>query len=221
MKAVLSLNNLTKRYPESKSNVLDGITLDIPAGCIVGVIGKNGAGKSTLFRCITGLEPLDGGTIRINGESLSNKDLRKRRKEMGIVFQQLHLFSARTVRENLSYPLEIHGIPKKEREERIDELLAFLGLEAKEGLYPAQLSGGEKQRAAFGRAIAARPKILLCDEATSALDPDSLKTVVELLKRLQKEWNLTILLIAHQLELVQAVCTNIVKIEGGKLCPTN
>lgn len=221
-KPLLSLKNASKKFYRSsiKTKALENINLVIPQGSIYGVIGKNGSGKSTLFRCILGLEKLDEGSILLEERKIpydSPSQLRQVRKNIGVVFQQLHLFSSRTVEENISYPLEIQGTPLKEKNSRVDEILSLMQLQEKRKNYPKQLSGGEKQRVAIGRAIVNHPKILLCDEATAALDTQTQNSIAQVLKKLNTQLGITIVIIAHQYKLVKQLCTHIAFLKNGHI----
>lgn len=217
---ILSVKKLFKKYARKgvEINALNGVDLQVPQGAIMGIIGKNGAGKSTLFRCLVGLESPDSGGVEFDGNELhfNQKDLLQQfRKKIGVVFQHLHLFNSRTVRDNIAYPLEIDGIPLKERYQKVDKLLSLLGLDGKGHHYPQQLSGGQKQRVAIARAVIHNPKLLLCDEATSALDPETLNALLEVFEILRKELNLTIMLITHHPEIVNRLCTHLAVVNDG------
>lgn len=203
---------------------LDDVSFNVEKGEIFGVIGLSGAGKSTLVRCINRLEKADGGEVIIDGVSindLSEEDLRKERKEIGMIFQSFNLFMQKTVYENIAYPLEISKIPKDKIKERVEELLKFIDLAEKRNSYPAELSGGQKQRVAIARAIATNPKILLSDEGTSALDPANTGSILSLLKRIVKEYNTTIIMITHQMEVAKDICDRIAVMEKGKIIEEN
>ena len=216
-KSVVSIEDLTKRYGEEHL-ALGGIDLLVKKGEIFGIIGMSGAGKTTLMRCLTALERPSEGRITIAGEeitALRGGDLRCARKKIGMIFQHFNLFSSRTALDNITYPLEIEGVSKEERDKKGRELLALVGLKEKEGHYPAQLSGGEKQRVAIARALVHEPVVLLCDEATSALDPRTTASILELLAELNERLGLTILLITHEMEVVRQICTHVAVLEHG------
>jgi D-methionine transport system ATP-binding protein len=199
---------------------LEGVNLSIHSGDIYGIIGLSGAGKSTLIRLLAGLETPTTGSIRIEGENigkLDKKSLRFFRKNIGMIFQHFNLLSSRTVQENIAYPLEILGLEKSIQDERIDELLRLVNLSTKKNAYPSQLSGGEKQRVGIARALATKPKILLCDEATSALDPKTTKEILELLKSIHKRSGLTIVLITHEMEVIKRLCNKVAVLDHGTI----
>ena len=218
--AVVSIRQLTKTYDteDGEKKALDGINLDVEAGDVFGIIGLSGAGKSTLVRCINGLEGFDSGEVLVEGQSiaaLKPKELRGVRKRVSMIFQSFNLMPSRTVRGNVEYPLKGIGLSKQKRNERVDELLGLVGLEEKAASYPSELSGGQKQRVAIARALANNPQILLSDEATSALDPTTTKSILALLKSLQKKLNLTIVLITHEMSVIKQVCNKVAVIEHG------
>lgn len=216
---------LSKYFPPpSRSGspvyALKNIHLNIPRGCIYGIIGMSGAGKSTLLRCLTGLDLPSEGKIYFNGAALPHHDPRAFelfRKQIGMIFQHFQLFSSRTVAENIAYPLEIAGSSKKERMERVMELLLLVGLQDKEEYYPAQLSGGEKQRVGIARALAAHPSLLLCDEPTSALDPKATHEILQFLHHLNQTLDITMIIITHQLEAVKQICQRVAVLAHGEI----
>ena len=182
------------------------------------MIGLSGAGKSTLVRCMNLLERPDSGDVLLNGESLlklNKEQLRLRRQKIGMIFQHFNLLEQQTVLENVCFPMEIRGIPKKERREKALELLKKVGLAEKAKAYPAQLSGGQKQRVAIARVLANEPEILLCDEATSALDPETTQTILRLLKTIRDTLGITIVVITHEMRVIQQVCTRVAVLDGG------
>ena len=182
------------------------------------VTGLSGAGKSTLVRCMNLLERPDSGDVLLNGESLlklNKEQLRLRRQKIGMIFQHFNLLEQQTVLENVCFPMEIRGIPKKERREKALELLKKVGLAEKAKAYPAQLSGGQKQRVAIARVLANEPEILLCDEATSALDPETTQTILRLLKTIRDTLGITIVVITHEMRVIQQVCTRVAVLDGG------
>ncbi len=219
---MISIKNLNKKYKSEKEDVLalNDINLDVKRGEIYGIIGPSGAGKSTLIRTINLLEKPTKGHIKISDEDLtglSAKKLRKKRKEIGMIFQDFNLLSSRTVASNVSFPLEISGIPKNKRKKKVNKLLNLVGLTEKADSYPVNLSGGQKQRVGIARALANDPEVLLSDEATSSLDPESTSGVLELLAKIRDELNLTIILITHEMEVIKEVCDKVAVIENGKI----
>nr|HQA48004.1 ATP-binding cassette domain-containing protein [Bacillota bacterium] len=197
---------------------LENVNLDIGRGDVFGIIGPSGAGKSTLLRCINMLEKPTSGSIYIDGTEitgLTKRDLRVVRRQVGMVFQHFNLLSSRTVYRNIAFPMEISGIPKTEIDKRVQELLGLVGLEDKASAYPSQLSGGQKQRVGIARALATRPKVLLCDEATSALDPRTTRSVLELLRSINKQFGLTIVMVTHEMQVIKQVCSRVAVIENG------
>jgi D-methionine transport system ATP-binding protein len=222
---MIELINISKTFAvkNKSTKALDQVTLAIPQGHIFGVIGSSGAGKSTLIRCVNLLEKPDVGQILIHGVDLmllSNQDLIQHRRKIGMIFQHFNLLSSRTVYQNIAFPLELTGTSKKDIQIKVMELLALVGLEDKAHDYPASLSGGQKQRVAIARALANSPEILLCDEATSALDPATTKSILQLLKAINKKLNLTILLITHEMEVIKIICDQVAVIDGGRLIET-
>jgi D-methionine transport system ATP-binding protein len=219
--AVVEVKHLSKIYSgKDTHHALRDVHLQIQKGDIYGIIGMSGAGKSTLMRCLTGLEKPSTGTIDILGQNVANlspKELVNIRRQIGMVFQHFHLFSSRTVAQNIAYAMEIHGISKPDQQKRIDELLNLVGLEGKKNVYPSQLSGGEKQRVGIARALANHPSILLCDEATSALDPKTTRSILQLLQSLNRKLDLTIIVITHQIEVVKQICTRVSVLSHGEL----
>ena len=199
---------------------VDDVTLRIARGEVFGVVGYSGAGKSTLVRLINALERADAGTIDVDGRrvtELGERGLRELRADIGMVFQQFNLFGARTVTRNVEYPLRLAGWPRDKRRARVAELLEFVGLSDKARSYPAQLSGGQKQRVGIARALATSPHILLADEATSALDPETTRDVLDLLRRVNRELGVTIVVITHEMSVVQYVCHKVAVMERGKV----
>ena len=201
-------------------NALSDINLTIKQGSIFGVIGSSGAGKSTLIRCVNLLERPTSGEVLLDGvdlTKLSEQELTNTRRKIGMIFQHFNLLSSRTVFHNVALPLELAGVSKSDIKSKVEELLALVGLAEKRDVYPANLSGGQKQRVAIARALASDPKVLLCDEATSALDPATTISILELLRKINKELNLTILLITHEMAVVKGICQEVAIIGGGKL----
>ncbi len=219
---ILSIQHLMKTFSDKDGDVcaLKDINIDIKRGEIFGIIGLSGAGKSTLVRCMNFLEKPTEGKVIFNGQNLaevSTKELRSVRQNMGMIFQQFELLAQRTALRNVTFPLEIRGVGKKEAEERAKELLKVVDLEGRENAYPSQLSGGQKQRVAIARALATRPDVLLCDEATSALDPNTTHSILELLKRLNKEMGITVIVITHEMDVISRICDRVAIIDGGKI----
>jgi D-methionine transport system ATP-binding protein len=221
---LIEIKNVSKSfYSASKAtsvNALKEVNLAIRSGCIYGIIGTSGAGKSTLLRCLTGLEKPSQGTITFGGVDFSYdhpQSLRELRRQLGMVFQHFHLFSSRTVADNVSYPLEIAGLPASDRQSRVDELLHLVGLKSKQWHYPAQLSGGEKQRVGIARALAPHPRLLLCDEPTSALDAKTTRDLLHLLNQLNVQLGLTIVIITHQLEVAKQICHRVAVLSHGQI----
>ncbi|BCX79829.1 methionine ABC transporter ATP-binding protein [Campylobacter sp. 19-13652] len=216
---MIQLKNIEKIYPNGFC-ALKGINLNVARGEICSIIGYSGAGKSTLIRCINLLERPSNGEVLINGVnmlSLSEAELTKKRQKIGMIFQHFNLLSAKNVRENVAYALKIAGWQKDKITPRVDELLELVGLEKRADFRISELSGGQKQRVAIARALANSPEILLCDEATSALDPKTTKGVLKLLKKLQAELGLTVVLITHQIEVVRYLASTVHVIEGGHI----
>ena len=196
------------------------VNLTIEDGEIYGIIGYSGSGKSTLIRCINRLEEPDSGEVLVGDvdiTKLSERELREKRKKIGIIFQHFNLLKNDTVYKNVARPLIYAGVDKKEIKNRVDKLLDIVGLSDKKKNYPSQLSGGQKQRVAIARALAEEPDILLCDEATSALDPDTTKQIIALLKKLNKELNLTMIVVTHQMEVIRDLCTKVAVLSKGEV----
>ncbi|ACT05726.1 D-methionine ABC transporter, ATPase subunit [Dickeya chrysanthemi Ech1591] len=219
---MIELINITKVFQQKSRAVtaLDDVTLRVPAGQIYGVIGASGAGKSTLIRCVNLLERPTQGKVLIDGKdlmSLSESQLTRTRRQIGMIFQHFNLLSSRTVFGNVALPLELDNTPAAEIKQRVHQLLDLVGLSDKHDAYPANLSGGQKQRVAIARALASNPKVLLCDEATSALDPATTRSILELLKDINRRLGLTILLITHEMDVVKRICDQVAVISDGKL----
>ncbi|GAB3497660.1 ATP-binding cassette domain-containing protein [Nocardiopsis coralliicola] len=209
---------LRGRDPGGGVTALDGVDLHVAAGEVFGVVGQSGAGKSTLLRCINLLERPTAGTVRVDGReltALSGPELRKARGGIGMVHQHFALLSSRTVAANIAFPLEIAGVPRARRTARVGELLDLVGLSDKARSYPAQLSGGQKQRVGIARALASDPAVLLSDEATSALDPATTESILALLRELNRELGLTILLITHEMDVIKRICDSAAIMEDG------
>jgi len=219
---IISFSHAAKHFV-SKDNVVravDDVSFDVRAGEIFGVIGYSGAGKSTLVRLINALERVDSGQVSVNGTDLTGlgeKDLRALRANIGMVFQQFALFSAKTVADNVGYPLMLAKWPKAKRVTRVAQMLDFVGIADKADAYPSHLSGGQKQRVGIARALAHSPAILLADEATSALDPETTGDVLALLKRANQELGTTIVIITHEMGVVQNICDRVAVMEAGKI----
>ncbi|MDI9819400.1 MULTISPECIES: ATP-binding cassette domain-containing protein [unclassified Legionella] len=218
---MIELNGLNKSYAATVA--LRNVNLFIQEGEIFGIIGRSGAGKSTLLRCINLLEYPDTGEVIIDNENittLSASRLRKARYKMAMIFQHFNLLSSKTVYDNIALPMQIQGIPEPDIKAKIDELLPLVELEEKINFYPAQLSGGQKQRVAIARALSCSPKILLCDEATSALDPETTGSILELLKKINDLYGITIVLITHEMEVVKRICHRLAVMEAGEITET-
>ncbi|MBD3758072.1 MULTISPECIES: methionine ABC transporter ATP-binding protein [Microbacterium] len=222
---LIRLRGVTKTFPPAAKNAepvvaVDDVNLDIAAGEICGIIGYSGAGKSTVLRLVNALETPTSGTVEVDGVDitrLGERDLRRLRSDIGMIFQQFNLFDSRTVAGNVAYPLEVAGRPRAEIRARVAELLEFVGLSGKAGNYPEQLSGGQKQRVGIARALATSPRILLADEATSALDPDTTQEVLALLKRVNAELGVTILVITHEMDVIRTLADRVVVMEHGRV----
>ncbi|WP_048600281.1 methionine ABC transporter ATP-binding protein [Rubeoparvulum massiliense] len=222
---MIQFQNVTKVYERNGRPVaaLNGINLSIKQGEIFGVIGFSGAGKSSLLRCVNLLETPTSGRVLVQGRditTLSPRDLRLLKRQIGIVFQHFNLLDSKTVFTNVAMPLILAGEKPLTIKERVKELLQFVGLGDKGDFYPDQLSGGQKQRVGIARALATQPSILLCDEATSALDPQTTQSILQLLLRIHREYNMTILLITHEMSVIRDVCQRVAVIEGGKVIET-
>lgn len=217
---MIVIEGLSKHYAGSGQPALNDVSFTIPKGAIYGILGRSGAGKSTLIRCLNLLERPSAGRILFNGEDIVQFDkarLRAHRLRTGMIFQHFNLLHARNVTDNVAVPLEIAGVPKAKRQQRVAELLALVGLADKAEAFPSQLSGGQKQRVGIARALAADPDVLLCDEATSALDAETTASVLALLETINRQLGLTIVLITHQLEVVKNLCDHAALLEGGEL----
>lgn len=205
---------------EKKITAVDDLSLTIKDGEIFGVIGYSGAGKSTFVRLLNRLEEPTNGRIVINERvitSLNTKQLRLARQDIGMIFQHFNLLWSRTVKENIAFPLEIAKVPKAERDNRVQELIDLVGLSGREDAYPSQLSGGQKQRVGIARALANKPKVLLCDEATSALDPETTNSILNLLVDINEKLGLTIILITHEMHVIRKICNRVAVMENGKV----
>lgn len=221
-KTIISFENLSKRY-EKKGQIfvaLDNVTFKVNKGDVYGLIGFSGAGKSTLLRMVNALETPTEGKVFVKGvdlTSLKESKLREIRKDIGMIFQEFNLLETKTVFDNIDIPLVLRHENKQKIKARVEELLKFVGLEDKAKALPGELSGGQKQRVGIARALATEPEILLCDEATSALDPDTTESILNLLARVNKELNVTILFVTHTIRVVQKLCNKVAILEHGKL----
>ena len=216
---MLEIQQLHKVFPNGVV-ALDGVDLAVPSGEILGVIGRSGTGKSTLIRCINRLEEPTSGSILLDGRDVTRMrggELRATRRRLGMIFQQFNLLTSRTAAENVALPLEVAGVGRAERRRRALELLALVGLEDRAGSYPSQLSGGQKQRVGIARALAAEPSVLLSDEATSALDSETTDSVLDLLRHINAELGVTVLLITHELDVVRRVCDSVALLDAGRV----
>lgn len=219
---MIEIKNVSKIY-KTKSGELtavNDVSLTIHKGEIFGIIGYSGAGKSTLIRLLNGLEKPTKGTVTVNNlpiSSIKGKQLRSARQNIGMIFQHFNLLWSRTVAENIAFPLEIAGIPKKEREKRVHELIELVGLSGRGNAYPSQLSGGQKQRVGIARALANNPEVLLCDEATSALDPETTDAILNLLQDINARLGLTIVLITHEMHVIRKICNRVAVMEAGRV----
>lgn len=219
---MITIKNLSKVFKTSQGSftALKDINLHIPRGAVYGVIGLSGAGKSTLIRCLNMLEKPTGGEIILDGQDMTRLDgkvLRKARQSIGMIFQHFNLLESRTVSGNIAFPLEIAKWPKERISERVRELLPLVGLEERADAYPAQLSGGQKQRVGIARALATNPSVLLCDEATSALDPQTTVSILDLLKEINDKFNLTIVIITHEMKVIKEICTDVAVIDQAQI----
>lgn len=222
MEPMIQVENLCKRFNTKGGTVeaAKNISFSIEKGEIFGIIGLSGAGKSTLVRCLNLLERPTSGTVRVNGKNLtelSEKELRKERQKIGMIFQHFNLLMQRTALDNVCFPMEIAGIKKAEARKKALEYLKIVGLEEKALSYPSQLSGGQKQRVAIARVLASDPQILLCDEATSALDPQTTKAILELIKEINRDYGITVVVITHEMSVVQEICDKVAVLERGAL----
>ena len=219
---MIVVDSVTKVYRGRGGDVtaLDDVSLTINAGEIYGILGRSGAGKTTLLRCLSLLEKPTSGTITVDDlelVGLAGKELRQARHRIGIVFQHFNLFHARTAAANIAFPLEVTGVPKAERDARVAELLALVGLSDRGKSFPSQLSGGQKQRVGIARALAAHPSMLLCDEATSALDPATTEQILQLLIEVNRKTGVTVVLITHESEVVRRICGAAALMEAGRI----
>ena len=222
---MIEIKNLSKTFTLADGHVdaLKDITLTVEDGDIFGIIGMSGAGKSTLVRCINLLERPTSGTVSINGQdlgTLSEKELRRVRRDVTMIFQHFNLLMQKNCLKNVCFPMELSGVKKAGAEKRALELLEIVGLRDKALAYPSQLSGGQQQRVAIARALATDPKVLLCDEATSALDPSTTHSILELLREINRELGITIIIITHQMNVVESICRHVAILENGTIVET-
>ena len=219
---MIEIKNISKRFNTADGIVeaLNNVSLSIADGDIFGIIGMSGAGKSTLVRCINMLERPDSGTIEIDGcdiGKLSERKLRTVRRDITMIFQGFNLLMQRNCLKNVCFPLELSGVKKSEAKKKALELLDIVGLRDKAKAYPAQLSGGQQQRVAIARALATNPKVLLCDEATSALDPTTTNSILELIRNINEKLGITVVIITHQMSVVESICKNVAILDGGEV----
>lgn len=219
---MITVTNLTKVYGKGDKAVaaVQDVSLHVPDGGIFGILGRSGAGKTTLMRCLTALERPTSGSVEVAGielTSLNRPQLRQMRHRMGMIFQHFNLLGSRTAAANIAFPLEIQGISGLQRKARVDELLELVGLSDRAGSYPSQLSGGQKQRVGIARALAAGQQVLFCDEATSALDPATTEQILDLLKRINQETGVTVVLITHESEVVRRICDSAALMANGRI----
>jgi D-methionine transport system ATP-binding protein len=215
---MLTLKGVCKRYAAVAA--IDNVDLSVPAGCVYGIIGKSGAGKSTLLRVASLLEKPDSGEVYYAGEradTLAGAELLKKRRRMGMIFQNFNLLTSRNAGKNIAYPLEIAGWHKNDIRGRVEELLTMTGIADKRRARLKELSGGQKQRVAIARALAVNPEILFCDEATSSLDPQTTKAILNLIRELHDKLRFTVLLITHQMEVIKAICDEVAVLEAGRI----
>ncbi len=220
---MIRLVDVEKHYPGTGGAALDGVSLEVARGEVFGVIGQSGAGKSTLIRMINALERPTNGRVEVDGidiASLAPAALRVLRRRIGMIFQNFGLLSSRTVAANIAFPLKLADVPRADRDAKVAALLDRVGLTDHADKYPAQLSGGQKQRVGIARALATDPDVLLCDEATSALDPETTRQVLGLLRDLNRDLGLTIVLITHEMDVVRAVCDRVAVLERGRIVET-
>ena len=215
---MIKIENLTKFYGDTQ--ILFDINLEVKKGEIFAIVGHSGAGKSTLLRCINGLESYQGGSLKVFDQEIKNLDetqQRHLRRDVGMIFQHFALMARKNVFENVATPLKFWGYKSVETEKRVRELLNLVGLENKAKSYPSELSGGQKQRVAIARALALNPKILLSDEATSALDPNTTNQILELLEKINKELDISVVIVTHEMEVVKSIAKRAILLEGGKI----
>ena len=215
---MIKIENLTKFYGDTQ--ILFDVNLEVKKGEIFAIVGHSGAGKSTLLRCINGLESYQGGSLKVFDQEIKNLDEMQQRilrRDVGMIFQHFALMARKNVFENIATPLKFWGYKSDETEKRVRELLNLVGLESKAKSYPSELSGGQKQRVAIARALALNPKILLSDEATSALDPNTTNQILELLEKINKELEISVVIVTHEMEVVKSIAKRAILLEGGKI----
>ena len=215
---MIKIENLTKFYGDTQ--ILFDVNLEVKKGEIFAIVGHSGAGKSTLLRCINGLENYQGGSLKVFDKEIKNLDetqQRHLRRDVGMIFQHFALMARKNVFENVATPLKFWGYKSDETEKRVRELLNLVGLESKAKSYPSELSGGQKQRVAIARALALNPKILLSDEATSALDPNTTNQILELLEKINKELDISVVIVTHEMEVVKSIAKRAILLESGKI----
>ena len=222
MEPIIEIQHLSKIFGSGNEKVaaLQDVSLSVEPGEIFGIIGLSGAGKSTLVRCINLLERPDEGKVLFHGSDLmglKEKELRLQRRKISMIFQSFNLLDQRTNLDNICFPLELSGVPKKEARKRAMELLETVGLPEKANAYPVQLSGGQKQRIAIARALASDPEVLLCDEATSALDPQTTDSILKLLQQINRERGITVIIITHQMSVIEQICHRVAILDSGKV----
>ncbi len=215
---MIQIEGLGKYY--GNLQVLRNISMNVEQGDVFGIVGHSGAGKSTLLRCLNGLEDYSEGSVKVMGHEvaeLSTEELKGLRKDMGMIFQNFNLMNRKNVYENVMFPLEVWGVPKKEAASRVEELLELVGLTEKKFEKVRNLSGGQKQRIGIARALAMKPRLLLCDEATSALDPKTTISILELLMDINKKLGVTIIVVTHQMEVVKMICNKVIILDKGEI----
>lgn len=220
--AMIQLKNITKIYQTNNGELtaVKNVNLSVDRGEIFGIIGYSGAGKSTMIRLLNGLEKPTEGSVTVNGlvfSAIKGSKLRAARQRVSMIFQHFNLLWSRTVAENIAFPLEIAGVPQKQRQARVNELIDLVGLTGRNNAYPSQLSGGQKQRVGIARALANNPEVLLCDEATSALDPETTDSILELLVDINHRLGLTIVLITHEMHVIRKICHRVAVMEAGQV----
>lgn len=222
---IIRFENVNKTFEtdEGQNEVLSGVNLKIEEGKIFGIIGYSGAGKSTLIRCINGLDLPTSGSVKYLDtvvNELNEKGLIKLRSEISMIFQQFNLMPQRTIAENVALPIRYKKIGKKQTSEKVNKLLSLVGLSDKADAYPSSLSGGQKQRVAIARALINNPKVLLCDEATSALDPETTDSILEILKELNKNFNITVVVVTHEMKVIEKICEDVAVLHNGRIVET-
>lgn len=222
MASMIEVSHVSKAFDikDGKVNAVNDISFSIEKGEIFGIIGLSGAGKSTLVRCLNLLERPTFGSVKVDGKELTtlpDKELRQERQKIGMIFQHFNLLMQRNVLDNVCFPMEIRGVKRKDARVKAMEYLRTVGLEEKAKAYPAQLSGGQKQRVAIARVLASEPRILLCDEATSALDPQTTKSILQLLKEINQKFGITIVVITHEMAVIQEICHRVAVLEKGNM----